>query len=327
MTTTTSNVGVFDRRFYESLNQIAANYMMENPGTGWIPQAVVQPMDASIYKKPIYGESIGVKGAQKLSRPALTMETPSSTQSYDLSYVEGDMYYDVNDMAMEQQYLVQRKAQELRTWTQQVSQSIFKGVFTNGFVSNVGQGVRLNDGIIEQSTLVENLDGTNSQLTAAGDVYKALSKMLGSIPFRYRDGRQVIVGVDDLFVRKARSVTFRGATNQISELDLFLQEQTGGMAQQGNELASTKLIVSDSLFLNTKAGTTKTETDTSGTHSRIFMAVVDPSIIEQAYSRFGLVGEDRVGTVQGLVQKFAARCSGCVHQPEAVVYSEQITWA
>jgi len=328
MVTTTSNVGVFDTSIYQALNERAAKYFMEDPQLNWLPQAIVTPMDAPLYKKGIYGASIGIQGNTSLSLPDIRMQTPKSHKTYDLEYVEGNIYYDANEQLMEGKYLVQKKAQELDTWKNQVKQAVFKGVFTGGFTAaGLGVGQRLNTGIIEQATLVEDLDSANSQLTAAGDVYKALSKMVNSIPFRYRDGRTVVIGCDDLFILKARGALFRGATNQISELDLFLQElSTDSFAQNGQKVAP-KLIVSDALFLNTVAGTTKTEADTLGTHSRLFATVIDPEIIEQAYSRVGMVGEDRYNTVQAVVQKWAARVSGCVHDPNAVVYSEQITWA
>ena len=327
MVTTTSNVGYFDQSMYMALNDVALKYFQEDPQINWIPQAIVTPIDAPQYKKPIYGASINVRGAHKLGLAAVTMQTPQSTKVYDLEYVEGDIYYDVNDMLTEGKYLVQRKGQELETWKNQCKQAVFKGVFTEGFDANgLGLGKRLNDGIIEQATLVEDLDGTNSQLVAAGDVYKALSKMVNSIPFRFRDGKQVVIGCDDLFVSKARTSLFRGATNQISELDLFLSEQSGPLGQNG-QIVAPKLIVSDQLFLNKVPGTTKTETDTLGTHSRLFATVIDPNIIEQAYSRLGMVGEDKYDTIKSVDQKWAARLAGCVHDANAVVYSERITWA
>jgi hypothetical protein len=339
MPTLTSNVMTFDQSLYQALNAQAVKYIKEDPQLNWIKQAVITPIDAPEYKKPIFGNSVGVTGQTKLGLGNQQMTTPKSHYVYNLNYVRGDIYYDVNDMMTEGQYLVQRKAQELSTWEDQVKQAIFKGVRTGVPTAaspiatmydadGLGKGAVLNTGIIEQATLVEDLDGTNSQLIAAGDVYKALSKMLGSIPFRFRDGRRVVIGVDDLFVRNARRALYRGATNQISELDLFLSENSGPMGQQGN-IVLPRLIVSDKLFLNQVVGTTKTEADTKGTHSRIFMTVEDPAgeILEQAYSRFGMVGEDRYNSIQSVVQNWSARCSGCVHQPTAVVYSEQITWA
>lgn len=326
--TTTSNVGVFDISMYKALNKRVSGYFQEDAQLNWLPQSIQTPLHAPLYKKPIYGASSGVKGAHSLGEPDNRMITPQSTIDYNLEYVYSDIYYDVNDMLMEGQYLVQRKAQELATFENQVKQSVMKGVFSEGFSSaGVGQGKRLNTGIIEQATLVTDLNGGDSALDAAGDVYAALSKMVESIPFRFRDGKTVVIGCDDRFAFRARGTKFRGSTNQMSELDLFLQElSTDTFAQNGQKVAP-KLIVSNQMFLNTVAGTSKTETDTLGTHSRLFATVVDPEVLEQAYSFVGMVGEDKVNTIQSVVQRWASRVSGCVHQPTAVVYSEQITFA
>jgi len=328
MVDTTDNVGVFDQSMYQALSKKAKGYFQEDPQLNWLPQVIESPKDAPLYKKPILGASVNVRGAHQLGLPDLRMDTPNSTNVYNLEYVYGDIYYDMQDMLMEGAYLVQRKGQELATWQNQTKQSIFKGVFTGGFsAAGVGIGTRLNTGIIEQATLVTNLNKTDSLLDAAGDVYLALSKMVESIPFRYRDGKTVVIGCDDKFAFEARKALFRGATNQISELDLFLQElSTDAFAQNGQKVAP-KLIISDQMFLNKVPGTTKTETDTLGTNSRLFATVIDPNIMEQAYSRVGMVGEDRHNTIQSVVQRWAARCAGCVHDANAVVYSEQITWA
>jgi hypothetical protein len=325
---TTSNVGAFDIRLYQALNKIAAAYQREDPQINWLPAHQTEKLDAYEYKKPIYDESIGVHGTHKIGLSKRQMETPKKYRVYDLEGVEADIYYDMNDMTMEAEYLAQQKAQELAVWANQVKQSYFKGVFTDGFTAaGAGVGQRLNNGIIEQATLVENLNGTDSLLDAAGDVYKALDKIVGSIPFRFRDGRRVIVGCDDLFRRKARTTLFRGATNQMSEFDLFFKELAEVTPPGIDPMVAKPLIVSDKLFLNYVAGTTKTEADTNGTHSRLFAAVVDPEIIEGCFSFYGMVGEEAKPTVRGVMQKWFARLCGCVHQAEAVVYSEQITWA
>lgn len=324
---TTSFVGVFDTRLYQDLNARAAGYMREDPQINWLPVHNTPKLNAYEYKKPLYSESIGVKGAHQIGLSQRMMETPKSYRVYDLEGVEADIYYDMNDMTMQAEYLAQEKTQEISVWADQVKQSFFKGVFTEGFTAaGAGQGKRLNNGIIEQATLVQDLDGTNSQLTAAGDVYKALDKIVGSIPFHYRDGRQVMVGCDDLFRRKARTALFRGATNQMSEFDLFFKELAESNPTGTDPMVKKPLIVSDKLFLNLVAGTTKTETDTVGTHSRLFAAVVDPEIIEAALSFYGLVGEKQEPTIRGVNQKWFARVCGCVHRVDAVVYSEQITW-
>jgi len=329
MPTLTENVRVFDQSFYQAMSEIVGGYFQEDPDTNWIHQKVIIPTDAPEYKKPLFGFSTGVTGETKLGDASISMETSKDHKVYNLNYVRANIKYDVNDMMIEGKYLVQRKAQELATWYDQVKQAVFKGVRTglpNATGTRTmydstgkGQGTVLNVGIIEQATLVENLNGGDSLLDAAGDVYKALTKMLRTIPSKYRDGRKVKLGMDDLFAFNARNALFRGATNQDSELDLFFKEW--GLKLDGDP------IISDKLFLNQVAGDTKTEADTIGTHSRLFVAISDPEIVEQAYSRVGMVGERRDDLIQSVIQNWAARLSGCVHRPEAVLYSEQITWA
>lgn len=319
MVTRNTNVGSFDQSIYQALNTQALNYLQEDTDINWLPQAISTPLWAKTYKKPIFGASIGIQGSHDIGDSNIAMETPKNNAVYALENVDGFIYYDADDIAVEGTNLPQRKAQEQKAWLHNVKQAIMKGVFTKGFsAAGLGQGVRLNDGIIEQATLVEDLDGTNSALIAAGDVYKALTKMMYTIPSRIRQGRKVVIGVDDMFAFNARRALYRGSTNQISEFDLFL-----------NEFAPMidRVVISNDLFLNTVAGSTKTETDTVGTHSRIFMGVVSEGIAEQAYSFLGMVGEKSEPLIQGAVQRWTAKCAGCVHEPTAVLYSEQITWA
>jgi hypothetical protein len=78
MVTTTSNVGVFDDATYQALSAQALKYFAEDPQLNWLPTAYATPIKAEIYKKPIFGASIGVGGAHRLGLPDRTMETPKS---------------------------------------------------------------------------------------------------------------------------------------------------------------------------------------------------------------------------------------------------------
>ena len=327
MVTSTDFVGVFDDRLYTDLNGRVAKYLMEDPQLNWVPVHQTTKLNTYSYKKPIYGASIGVRGVHHVGEAEQMMETPKRYNVYDLEGVEGNIFYDMNDMTMQAEYLAQEKSQELAAWLNVCKQSYFKGVFAEGYSpAGDGLGARMNTGFVEQASLVENLNDSDSLLNAAGDVYKALDNTVGAIPYRMRDGRRVVVGCDDLFRRKARTALFRGSTNQLSEFDLFFKELGEANPTGTDPMVAKPLIVSDKLFLNTVAGATKTEVDTLGTHSRLFAAVVDPDVIEAVYSFNGLVGEDKVNTIRGVKQKWMQRLSGCVHQAEGVVYSERITW-
>jgi hypothetical protein len=325
--TTSSNVGVFDESFYRTMKERVLGYAREDPDINWIPFAKADKVDAPQYKAPIYGASTGTYGAQKLGLPNLTMGTPKSHKVYDLEYVVSDIFYDAEDLVMEGNTLAQRKAEQLTEHVHQVKQSLFKGVFTGGFsAAGAGQGKRLIDGIVEQATIVNDLNGADSQLDAAGDIQLALTKMLKTIPFRYRQSHKLTVMCDDLFALNARKAVFRGSTNQESELDIWLREHSSSLYLLPGQSVDAGLKVSDALMLNLVAGTTKTEVDTLGTHSRLMMAAVSPDYLEQAYSYNGMYGEEQHATIKSVVQRWAARCAGCVHDANAVVYSEQITW-
>ena len=175
--TTTSNVMTFDQSFYQALNKKAGAYFKEDLQLNWIRRVVVEPNDAPEYKKPKFGNSYGVTGEAKLGLSYQKMDTPKDTIIYPLNYVRGNIGYDVNEMIMEGIYLLQKKGQELGTWEDQVKQAIFKGVRTGAPTAaspvpqmydaeGKGLGAVLNTGIIEQATLVQDLDGTNSQLIA-----------------------------------------------------------------------------------------------------------------------------------------------------------------
>lgn len=326
--TSTTNAGIFDARLYTDMNQMAAKYIAEDPQINWVPAKQTTKLNAYQYKKPIFGASIGITGQHHMGLPTRRMDTPKNHNVYDLEAVDAWIGFDINEQTMDAEYLAQQKAQELWTFADQCKQAYFKGVFEKGFsATGAGQGFRLNTGFIEQAILVSNLDGTNSKLDAAGDIYLALDKIVNSIPFRIRDGRKVIIGCDDLFQRMARKALFRGATNQQSEFDMFFKELADTNPQGTDPKVQKPLIVSDKLFLNLVAGVTKTDADTIGTHSRLFAAVADPEILEAVYSFYGMMGEDVVPSIRGVQQHWVGREAGCVHQVLGVTYSDRITWA
>ena len=328
-------VGYFDESLYTSLDEKAKMYFLEDAQLEWIPTVSTTPLHADYYKKPNYGRSVGVTGTTKLGDPINKMSTPKGTRDFKLEYVDAILSYDLNDLKEESKYLPQRKSSELKAFEDCVKQAIFKGVYkgsaSEGMFTAAGLGVGqlLTNGIIEQSTLVTNINGTDSLLNAAGDVLKALDAMLAAIPFRFRDGRKVTIGVDDLFARRARNLLFRGGdSSNPSEMDVWFKEHSDDVyLLRGQESAAPKPMVSDKLFLNQVAGTVMTEVDTKGTHSRIFAAVVDEDVLGQAYSFRGMVGEQARPLVGGIDQRYAAKVKGCVFETEAVCYSEQITWA
>ncbi len=324
MATLTENVNVFDKKFYEALSSRAAKYGRENATGSLIARIPMAPgisFNQNQYKKPIYEESEGVIGG----KPGLLQDqilTAKDYKVYNMENVSIHVYWDQDDMMEQGAFLVQQKQEQLDEWARQANMSIMKGVYTKGFsqpavaaTGSAGQGSKLNDGILSQATTVADLQGADSILDAAGDVYKSLVKMITSIPFRYANGKEIILGMTPHFYDMANSATFTNASG-LTEWEQFFRIHVAG---QSPYKVSENIIFSDDLF--------KSGTDITNTNDRLFAMVAEPGIVERAYSRgFGLMGED-TNHIGGITQTWTTKLEGCVHRPEGVLFSEQIAWA
>jgi len=324
MATLTENVNVFDKKFYEALSSRAAKYGRENATgalIGRIPLAPGIGFNQNRYKKPIYEESEGVIGG----KPGLldgAIQTVKDTKYYDMKNVSIHVYWDQDDMMEQGEFLAQQKMEQLDEWARQANMSVMKGVYTKGFsqpavaaTGSAGQGSKLNDGILANATTVASLSGGNSALVAAGDVYKALVKMVESIPFRYIDGiGSVNLLMNPYFYSMANSALFTNDSG-VTEWEQFLRFYKSS----DSPYKVGKIFFSDDLAL--VGGT-----DTVGTDSRIMAWVEDPAIVERAYSRgFGIMGEDR-NYANGVDQMWTVKLAGCVHDANGVSFSDQITF-
>lgn len=314
MVSTSTNVNVFDKTLYETLSNIAAKYHRESPMINVIPEARLE-FNVEQYKTPYYGESKNVHGG----RPDVLsdkMETAKNYKIFELKDVYATLYWDQYDMMMDGQYLPQTKNEQLSEWARNAGISLFKGVYANGYNSSgVGQGAKLINGILDDATSVIDLDGTDSTLTTAAQVYYALNKFITSIPFRYASGKVIHLGMSPHFYEMANSATYTN-TAGLTEWEEFMNKHVNGPSPYK---VSPEIIFSNDLFL--------ASTDTAGTHDRLFAFIADPTIIQRAYSRgFGMMGES-INHVGGVTQTWTTKLAGCVIDPNAVIYSEQIAWA
>ena len=324
MATLTENVNAFDKKFYEALSSRAAKYGRENATgalIGRIPLAPGISFNQNQYKKPIYEETKGIVGGKpSLLQEAIT--TSKDTKLYPMKNVSTHIYWDQDDMMEQGEFLVQQKQEQLDEWARQANMSVLKGVYTKGYsqpavaaTGSAGQGSKLVNGILDDATTVADLDGTDSTLTAAGDVYKALVKMVTSIPFRYASGKQIVLGGTPHFYDLANSAVFTNDSG-LTEWEQFFRLHVKG---QSPYKVSEDIIWSDDLF--------KFSTDITNTNDRLFAAILEPGIVERAYSRgFGLMGESK-NHIGGITQTWTTKLAGCVHRPVGVLFSEQIAWA
>jgi len=150
--------------------------------------------------------------------------------------------------------LPDHKDEQLMELARQATLSLFKGVYTEGYINGEGGGILIAPGFQTNATYITKLNGTDSNLYAA-DVYKALTKFVGSI----RGVGEINILMDPLFFNMAGSVL--------------------------RQFKFRKIYVSQDLAL--VGGT-----DIPGTHSRLMGWVNNSSILERVYSRgFGLAAE------------------------------------
>ena len=347
--TLTQNVNAFDKQFYQAISKTAGQFARDsNSGAliGRIPKATPENSnilnDATQYKKPLFEESVGVTGGV----PSLDQEMMTTSKDhavYDIVNVNAYLHWDKEDLVQEGPYFSQMQREQLAEWARQSNMSIMKGVHKGGFNEDgTGQNSRLNWGILDQATMVLNLDKTNSALTTAGDVYNALSNFCNAIPYQYRAGKKIILGATPGFYDHANAAAFT-YNNGETEWEQFFRIHVKG---QSPLKVDEDIIWSDDLFADLGANVGDAanvathydcadgsrnnaytpETDVLATTDRLFAAIMEPDIVERAYSRgFSLRGEAK-NYVGGITQSWTIKEAGCVHRPLAVLFSEQITW-
>ena len=314
--TTTTGINAFDRKFYQDLASKAAKYHREMyKGVLEAIPMIQLNFNIDSYKKPIFGASEGITGG-KPGVLSEAMQTAKSHKVHGLANVNAHLAWDDEDIMNLGPQFVEQKAEQLSEWARQGVISVMKGVYSEGYNSSiVGQGELIADGIQTNATSITNLDGTNSALVAAGDVYKALVKMVESIPFRYIDGiGSVNLLMNPYFYSMANSALFTNDSG-VTEWEQFLRFYKSS----DSPYKVGKIFFSDDLAL--VGGT-----DTVGTHSRIMAWVEDPAIVERAYSRgFGIMGETK-NYANGVDQMWTVKLAGCVNDANGVSFSDQITF-
>lgn len=318
MARSNANLSAFDQRVYQALSDRATKYYRENlKRSVYIPIATTPVLDQKEYKKPIYDKTQGFRSYDGYTATPDRAAVGKKNKIYDLKDVQVGLYFGPDEIMLEGQYLAQTKGQVMEELARQVDLSIWKGHFDEGYdVSGNPVGNRLVNGILDDATTVADLNGGDSVLDAQGDVYKALTKMVESIPFRYRDGRDLVLGMTSNFFSKANSSTFTfdgGATEWDTFKAKYIDSNIPGFH-------ISNIIVSDEAF--TASG------DTGGlTDDRLLIFIPDSDIVERAFSRkISLMGSQE-SLIGGINQGWGARFAGCVHDVSGVLYSEQITWA
>lgn len=190
-----------------------------------------------------------------------------------------------------------------------VDDGLMKGIY-----DRTGQ-VLLASGYQAQATSVADLNGTDSNLSTKGDIWKGIIKMIDAIPFAMREEGPPMVLIMSENIAKNAKAPDRIYQDKI-EWDFIYENLIGPKAIEARRIGTVritnKVLVSG--------------TDTLGTNDRMALYVPDRRWLGKVVSRsFSLLGEKRgmLSVIQGWGWK--GRC--IIDNGDAAQFTEQIVWA
>lgn len=175
--------------------------------------------------------------------------------------------------------------------------------------------VQIVNGYQGQATSVIDLNGTDSNLSTKGDIWKGLNKMIDTIPLGMRQSSPPMELVMSEHVYKMASDPNRVYLNDI-EWDYIRKYLMGENALQARKI-NPEVKISNNMLV---AGT-----DTEGTNDRIALYVPNDRWIGRVVSR----GFSKLGEKAGMLSVtqewgWTGRC--IVDNALAAMFSEQIVW-
>ncbi len=187
-------------------------------------------------------------------------------------------------------------------------------------------GAQLLEGLLGQLTSIENLNGTDSNLSVKGHIWKGIVKMINGIPFAMREeGPPMLLYVSSNLYEKLISPDRIYMDSQ--ELDFIKNNLMSAQTPKGFKIG--KIIVTDKILAeatDNTDGENADTVDTQGTHDRMLLICPDPRWIGRVVSRgFSLIGEEQ--TILGLRQIWGTRTRAYLFNTDCAEYSEAIVWA
>lgn len=190
-----------------------------------------------------------------------------------------------------------------------VDEGLIRGIY-----DRVGR-VQIVNGFQGQATSVANLNGTDSNLSTKGDIWKGLNKMIDTIPLGMRQSSDPMELVMSENIYKKASSPDRVYLNEI-EWDYIVKYLMGDRALKDRKI-NPDVKISNKMLV---AGT-----DTIVTNDRMALYVPNPRWIGRVVSRgFSLLGEKQGMLSYTQEWGWTGRC--IIDNALAAMFTEQIVW-
>jgi len=209
--------------------------------------------------------------------------------------------------------LEKKRAGAMRQAVKDIDGQMFYGCYRD---PDDRDGLLDDGGFIAQATTVENLNGTDSDLTTKGDAWKGIKKMVQTIPIEKRRAlANMILMISENLYNKLSD------PNRVYEGILTEMKVIEGQFMSPNtpkQVKIDKIVITNDILID--------GTDTKGTHDRMALYIPDDSVLGRVNSLpLQPIGESvRPFSVN---QIWAYRGSLLVFDAECALLSEQISYS
>jgi len=316
----TTTTLAFSELQYLSIAKRAVKYLHEDKTFASMPLIPTKILDQEQYKHTGLLQPDVSQGVKEWSAVQKIAEGGHNSETFELAGRQMLLNMSYNEtQKLGAQLIADKRDGYIAQWSQDIDYALGHGV--------ISKGVKLNKGILEQSTIVENLNGTDSKLTTKGDGWKAIKKMVETIPLAKR--------------QNAGGMTLRMTENfynQISapariyqdrqEWDFIYDKYMGPKAIDTQKI--TKVIITDKIeciATDTASGEGGAAADTGGsTDDRLLLTLEDIRFMARVYSR-GPSLVDEQARLLNIDQLWGWKGGACVFASDAAQLSEKIVWA
>jgi len=213
--------------------------------------------------------------------------------------------------------LANKREAEIAKFALDVDDGMFNGIYDRTGVVKLASGYKDHAGCAAPNGAavpVPNLNGTDSNLSTKGDIWKGIIKMIDTIPFALREeGPDMVMILSENIYKNARAPD-RIYQDKI-EWNFIYDNLIGPEAFHARKIGTVR--ISNKVLIP--------GTDTLGTNDRIYLYVPDIRWIAKVVSRsFSLLGEK-----QGMLsskQAWGWKGACCIFDGAAAQMSEQIVW-
>lgn len=319
MTITYGNV--FAENQYLEIASYVDKYFREQAKSNGIPLIETKMKDQRQYRQRPEGDPDVSFGTNSWTAEGIKAQSKFGKQDFDLHGVQMILEIpndNINDYTSEN-YLAEAYDQQIRKWVADIDDSNFHGVLDRS------TQVILNQGILGSVTTTENLSTlADEDISAKGEIYLAIKKMVQGIPFRIRDN--LPNGVD-VYVSSNLAEELADPSRIYQdklEWDFLYEKMIGPTAVPSLKIRN--YIVTDKILAKATddtSGVNADTVDTQGTHDRILVMAPAKEILARVVSNWDLLGEEKKMLQTNIAYGYRGRC--CIFDVNGVDYSEALT--